>query len=140
MVKKKLLLIHVGMHKTGSTSIQDTLSKNNCGSEFVYLDLGTMNHNHKIFTMFTEHPERYYLNNTKSLSVVQKFNEDVQNELSQKLLENHMEKVIISGEDLINLSNNALEKMKKFFDEYFENIKVFAYVRSPESYMTSLLQ
>lgn len=30
--------------------------------------------------------------------------------------------------------------MKSFFENYFENIVVFAYVRTPVSYMTSLLQ
>ncbi len=54
-------IIHIGMHKTGSTSIQKSLDGFH-DQEFFYAHLGnTPNHSLAIFSLFSSHPERHHL-------------------------------------------------------------------------------
>lgn len=128
------------MHKTGSTSIQDTLAKNNCGDEYTYLDLGEINHNHRIYSLFSENPINYYLNKGKPSSKIEQFNKETKELLDQCIRELKTPNAIISGEDLINLNETELSNMNSFFQFYFEDVLIFAYVREPVAYMNSLLQ
>lgn len=140
MEKKQELIIHLGMHKTGSTSIQETLAKNSCGDEYTYLNLGAINHNHRVYSLFSENPSGYYLNKGKSKAEIESFNSETKKLFSDCIENLATPKAIISGEDLINLNEKELSEMNSFFKLFFERVTVFAYVREPVSYMNSLLQ
>ena len=140
--KRKLCIMHIGMHKTGSSSIQHNLYQKKF-SNFSYFDLGTENHSIPIYSYLADNPYNYHihkrLGRTKS---------DVDNYNKQFIekFENHMknnkefETFILSGEDICVLSPQSLRKLKKFLLKYFHKIKIVGYVREPISYMTSEFQ
>lgn len=140
MEKKQEIIIHIGMHKTGSTSIQETLAKNSCGNDYTYLNLGAINHNHRIYSLFSDNPTTYYLNKGKTKSEIEDFNNQTKDLFYECVKDLRTPKAIISGEDLINLNEKELSEMDRFLKVFFKKVVVFAYVREPTSYMNSLLQ
>ena len=53
----RTLFLHIGMHKTGTTSIQNTLAKYLNTGPFVYADMSPYdNHSVAVYTLFSERP------------------------------------------------------------------------------------
>ena len=139
---KKRCIVHIGMHKTGSSSIQATLSRQKSSSDFHYVKLDSPNHGGNIFSLFTEYPEKYHAWRKQGLSKedVHKINQKTERMLISNFTETNSDTVIISGEDIVNLSQDALEKLKTFLNGYFETTLIVGYVRSPKSYIESAFQ
>jgi len=139
--KNKKCYIHIGMHKTGSTSIQTTLNKNT-SDNFHYVQMDTPNHGGNIFTLFSDHPEKYHAWRKlgKSKDEINKIAKETEKQLIQNFTENNLNNFIISGEDIITLSHNELMKFKSFLENYFDTIIIIGYVRSPKSYIESAFQ
>ena len=140
--KKELCILHVGMHKTGSSSIQHNLSKYKFNS-FVYMDLNSENHSIPVYSFFVENPNNYHIH-----KLAQRDNEEILRFNNQFIVnfENSINKnikkeiFVISGEDIGYLSENSLRKLKSFLQHYFKKIQVFAYIREPYSYIASAFQ
>lgn len=130
------------MHKTGSSSIQQTLSKLKTSDEYHYVTLDSPNHGGNIFTMFTESPEKYHA--WKKLGLSSFEIDEIINRTRIQLIKNfskiNSSTFIISGEDIANLSELALSHLKDFLENYFDTIQVIAYVRTPKSYIISSFQ
>lgn len=143
MSSRRRLIIHLGMHKTGSTSIQDALYNNACrgaNGEYVYFNFGSINHNHRIYSLFSDNPNLYYLNIGMSDEEIHNLNTCTKTLIEKEIEQNINKSFILSGEDLINLSCDELKKLNGYFSSFFDTIKILVYVRHPVSYMTSLLQ
>ncbi len=56
----KTCIIHIGIHKTGSTSIQESL-QGFYNDIFYYANLGPSNHSEPIYCLFSENPKRHHL-------------------------------------------------------------------------------
>lgn len=142
-MKHKECVMHIGMHKTGSSSIQEALSEIETSDTFHYVKLGeSPNHGGKIFTIFTEVPEKYHAWTKLGLSKdeVGKIIAETQKQLIKNFTEVQAETFFISGEDIVNLSKEGLIKLKTFLEPYFSNITIVGYVRSPQSYIESAFQ
>jgi len=142
--KKKLkrCIVHIGLHKTGSSSIQSTLSNIPTSQDFLYLNLGIANHSIPIYSLFTEYPEHYYIHKRKGLNEenVIKYNKDMMNKLTNSIESSTAENIIISGEDISRLSKPALKKFKSFLQTFFNKIEIIAYIRDPYSFLGSSFQ
>lgn len=141
--KKKLCIVHVGMHKTGSSSIQHNLSTQ-VGKNFSYINLGEKNHSFHFGSFFAENPQRYHLNKVRrgfSKRQIEKYNTSF-DEMFKHHIASHdkVDTFVISAEAIIGLSDKSLTNMSIYLSEFFENIKIVAYVRSPLSYANSLFQ
>jgi hypothetical protein len=134
------VILHVGTHKTGSTSIQRTL--NNSRADL--LDLGIKlfeGSNHaQIHRSFIDTPEYFH-------RYFRSWNRDAnQEQLKQKIKTyflNHSELThLVSSEDLSLLSEQSLSKLRNFLlDECkFSNITVVCFLRDPLDYLNSSLQ
>ncbi len=133
----KSLIIHMGMHKTGSTSIQNTMSKNHWEGSYEYLNLISANHSAFIVSLFSQNPSQYIHNQGLTEEQVKEKNHNNLILLQRRLTESK-ENVIISGEDIGSaLSIVDLEKMKSFFCQYFKAIYIIGYVRPPMSFVQS---
>ena len=135
MVTGKLFL-HIGMHKTGSSSIQSSL--NGFENESIrYAKLGFENHSIPIYTAFSENYLNYHIWKRQGLSdenIIRKKEELLQ--IVRKELR-HLKDIIISGEDISALAEKELMSLKKEIVDAGKDVFVIAYVRDPASYLKS---
>jgi len=137
----RTVYVHIGMHKTGSSSIQKTLHNSLEDPNYVYVDLGGENHSGKIQSLFSTDPFTNH-NHRKcgwDLSKINKFNKDTRSNLI-KQLSNSTSNMIISGEGITAIDKPGLLSFKYFLRNYFRNIVIVAYIRPPISYMESAFQ
>ena len=140
--KRKLCVVHIGIHKTGTSSIQHHLA-NKKYETFSYFDLGSENHSIPIYSFFSKEPEKYHIHwrAGRTKEEVVKYNNKVEKLFKKHLIDNEKEETfVISGEDISVLPYESVKSFKLFLLEYFENIKIFAYVRSPGSFISSDFQ
>jgi hypothetical protein len=135
-------IIHIGMHKTGSTSIQESL----CGFEdgrTVYADLAAHgNHSLPIYSLFSDQPERHHLhqNAGRNQEAIRLYNESVGKRLDSSASALGRRTLLISGEDIAVLNRADLVKMRKYLEARFDEVEIVAYVRAPAGYITSSFQ
>ena len=140
--KKELCTMHIGMHKTGSSSIQYNLSRNSY-STFSYFNLEAENHSIPLFSLFSKKPEQYHIHrrNKRTKEDVEKYNKRVEKLFIQHLIANEeYQHFVISGEDISMLPLESIAHLKSFLFHYFKKVQIIAYVRSPLSYMSSTFQ
>jgi len=140
--KREQCIIHIGMHKTGSSSIQHYLNTRQ-HENFSYFDLHRENHSIPIYSLFSEKPETYHIHRRegRTKEEVLNYNEKVRTLFMEHLTKNNKhETFVISGEDISVLPKPSVEKLRDFFSCYFKQIKIIAYVRSPGSFISSGFQ
>jgi len=137
-MKQPEIIVHVGMHKTGTTSIQRTLDKHLNDPHFVYVKLANPNHSRQIFTLFEErnHPSVNVIGDQE----VEEANNQTRNRLIESFQAHNNKKYIISGESIRGMSKDSLVNFKSFLSQYFQKITIVAYIRSPKAYMESAFQ
>jgi hypothetical protein len=135
----KSAVVHVGLHKTGTTSIQSSLENYNDGNT-AYANLGPSNHSIFFKTLF--HPTNlanYWqdlgLSPAKHKELIDKYWQILNIQLQQKY-----SKLIFSGEEISELEPEALSRMKSHFDKQGRDIEIFVFVREPLGMTASLMQ
>lgn len=132
----KKIIVHAGVHKTGTTSIQNFLYSNheqlaNDGYNYV-VELGE-NHSVPILNCFAQ-LEKY-----KLISSIDN-TEDI---LKKYLNDDKVRNLVISGEDISFMGAEALERFRSFCiancDENIE-FEIIIYFRSGQSWIDSLVQ
>lgn len=135
-------VIHVGMPKTGTTSIQETL--HNLDTErFVYARLCNFTgHGTPVFTLFAARPELHQSNSRRAhdAQAMRRFIARAGVDFDAALGEAQGRTLIISGEDILMLQQPELKAMRQRLNRKPEDITIAAYVRPPFSYMTSVFQ
>lgn len=142
-MRRELCILHVGMHKTGTTSIQSFLTKRLADPGFHYAALRLPNHSSELFCLFNGHPEQYHAHR-----VVRRRREDVYrlNRQARRALIDSFESQgrdtveVISGEDILNLPRASLRNLRGFLQDYFARIQVVCYLRPPVSHAQSAFQ
>lgn len=135
-------IIHVGMHKTGSTSIQQSLE----GFEderFYYAPLAPGgNHSLSLYSLFASRAANHHLHREarRDAKAVENYNKKTKARLDTSIRRARGRTVIFSGEDLSRLPRHDIPKLRDFFAERFNGVTVVAYVRSPAGFMTSSFQ
>lgn len=140
-MRKKECIVHIGMHKTGSTSIQASLHKRLESKTFCYFDLGSANHSLRIFSLFSKE-QRHTIHKKRNFTKkdIDDFNLDTMNFLIKNIDSCDKPVMIISGETTYRLLKNELEEFRDFLYQYFEKITIVAYVRTPKSFIESSFQ
>lgn len=136
--------LHVGMHKTGSSSIQDALSGYDDG-RLEYLKLDRPNHSVPLVSAVMPNLQDYPQVKKRKLTSVQV--DDLKKQSSENLytaLQVSRDKdVIISAEYFSQPGISAKEnfsRLHSILKEFFDDIQIIAYIRSPKSFMESVLQ
>ena len=135
------IFLHVGLHKTATTSIQKTLSFYNNkkfleNNNYIYPTCWPVNHSIPLYSTFCDHPEKYHINIKKGYEInkIKKVNKEYLDELEDEINNTSYSKLIISGEDISLLTINNLLNLKNYFLSTFgEQIKfnVMIFVRNP---------
>ena len=135
-------IVHIGMHKTGSSSIQHSL-RNFKDAQFVYAALGEdANHSLAIFTAFGTQPERHPLHRKADRGPIalRDYAERVRGVLERSISVAQGRTLIISGEDISVLGEDELQRMRDFLEARFDSVTVVGYIRPPAGFMASSFQ
>lgn len=137
-MEKPILYIHGGTNKTGTTSIQSFLALNYdvlLSLSVLYPKTGRdeLIQHHYLFSSI-RNPEHPYF-------IPKKTYDEYLIDLSDEIVTNHPEKVILSSEmfgDLMYQNSTVLkEKLSKLFN-LFSSVKVIFYIRRPDKYAMSM--
>jgi hypothetical protein len=134
--------IHIGVPKTGTTSIQHTLFDNRAKllSEGInYLALAR-NHAGALMPLVVDEPHKHRRYLRRSIDTSEKArsrNEATRLRLEHELTTNRCQKVLISGEAFSAASPDEVLRLKGLLDPYAERYRIIVYVRDPYEYANS---
>jgi hypothetical protein len=137
----KEVILHIGIHKTGSTTIQEALSHlsdtNTRVASFV-----EKNHSIPIATIFSKQKfkSRAYIKRGISPAEVLKKKAHYLSLLSKDIEDDSYERLILSGEAMSTLSFDEQQSCVKYFHERGCKVKVIALVREPLDWIRSATQ
>jgi len=137
----KSCLLHFGLHKTGSSSIQSFLSS--CDLPGVlYPDLGEVNQSRPLATAFRSDAAEYHLNRKAQLdqSTVTQRRNTTRSCLDKAFASLGNRRMVLSAEDLSLFPEEDLENFIGFVAQRAGEIKGLAYVRAVSSWLESLFQ
>lgn len=134
------ILLHVGMHKTGTTALQHALHGHDDGT-VRHARLGHVNHSVPVVTAFTPEPARYHV--WKAVDATPRH---VAQERARSLalldaeiaLPRH--RLTIVGEEISLLPATATRDMLGLLTRHGARLSVIAYLRDPLGYVTSAFQ
>ncbi|NQY74744.1 MAG: hypothetical protein HRT90_08285 [Candidatus Margulisbacteria bacterium] len=142
--KIKKVILHIGSEKTGSTSIQMLLRK----SQKLLLSNGilypsTLSHDlhHAIFcSCFTAEADllQYNLGRDR-IQVLLERDKGYLCAFEKLLLETHAHTVILSYEGFWRLTEDSLNEVRAFLENYCDEIKIVFYARPPLAYAKSAM-
>jgi len=136
-----LTALHVGLHKTASTSFQATCGNNrnilkSKGFNYPNLfeeDAGakTVNHSVALFNLFSKRRSSYPLNAGRSKSAINQDFWAYKRKLLSELLK--QDNLILSGEDVSTLESEEQEALAIYLSSFSRTLRTFAVIRSPYS-------
>ena len=135
-------ILHFGMHKTGSSSIQEALYTDLRDPTFHYLGMAGPNQSADLVTLFAPNPldhpiHRRIGTQAEELSERQ---ERARANWVQHCLQAAGKIGILSGESMVTLPLEGLEALRNFIHEQTSSLRVVGYVRSPKAYIESAFQ
>lgn len=143
------IIIHVGLHKTASSSIQKCLADTRNDSfltrkHTLYPKKWPINHSIPIYSAFCKNPEKYHINIRQNWTKTQieDLNESYLKTLKIEAADKNPTTLILSGEDISVLDIQGMAHFKKFLMDTFnpKKIKIIVYVRNPISFFISNIQ
>src|SRR5688572_20633533 len=135
-------IVHIGMHKTGSTSIQHSLDGFD-DSRFLYACMGdNPNHSLPMLSLFVSQPELHRLFRRKGAdtAAVSKYIERTRKDLERAVAAAKGRTLVISGEAISHFPQDALTRLRDDFQKRFEDVMIVGYVRSPAARISSSFQ
>ena len=144
-MNRKTCIIHIGMHKTGTSSIQKSLYASRAVMKKAisvnYYDLA-LNHT-KLQSIFSEEPELRLMNIIKgfwSREFCRSNDSSIKAHLIRALECNDSDFFILSSEEFSEISEDEAKQFQELLQPYFDQIKIICYVRAPSSYVHSRAQ
>lgn len=135
------VIIHIGTHKTGSTSIQSTFGPVASGP-VQYAQLGDPNQSLAIVNGFCDltidHPQFRHAEVTRA--DIKRKQSETRVLLQAALNKDDAETIVISGEAISTMCSKALSNLREFVEREHCEIEILCYVRAPLEYMPSRLQ
>lgn len=138
------LILHVGMPKTGSSSIQESMLHGLRDPRFRYLALGFVNASRPIQTLFADRPVAAHTHRAQGVSAqaMQNRKEFFSDCFERQIQKAKQEKAtpILSAEDCWFLSAQELARLRDKIHTFGFIPQVVAYLRSPLGWTTSMYQ
>jgi hypothetical protein len=125
------VILHIGTHKTGSSSIQQSLQAFDDGhTRYARF---AVNHSDHIYTAFSKHYREYPAWSMQGMSVadIDRKKEQCLEQIIAELEQADRHRLIISGEEIAALSDSEKVRLVQFFNDRNIRLKVICYVRDP---------
>jgi predicted 3-demethylubiquinone-9 3-methyltransferase (glyoxalase superfamily) len=134
----KEVILHIGLHKTGSTSIQKALKGYNKDGVKA-IDFKEENHSIPMYTIFSENRYDYHIwrNENYCRGDIEKKKNDYLKILSSECGNDKIKTLIISGEDLSVLNNSEVKILADYLRTKNVKTTIICYVRDPLSWIAS---
>lgn len=137
------VIVHAGMHKTGSSSIQNSLHGHG-SPQFRYFEWRSPNHSALMMLLFAsdKHLFDYHGHRSKGLSMDQLLadREEWMPRFDDALSAADERPVVISAESLTNGNLDICQSLAHRLRRHTDDVEVTCYVRPPISFMTSAYQ
>lgn len=139
------IYIHIGLHKTGTTSIQTTMFENReqlRAHDVHYLGV-CANHTNALFPLVRRRMSLFNwrrLTNANSEAEGRQRNDDTDHAIRAELANVTCSRVVISGEGLSKLRKPEVVALKEKLSPFALNFRIIVYVRDPYSYINSVFQ
>ena len=137
-------IVHFGMHKTGSSSIQQSLFDKLNDPAYHYVNLGNPNMSGSLATAFMTNSENHHANRKRGLNnkEVNKKRCRILKKLDSELKTAGDKTVILSGEFMSSpqFNEDELAKLCEFITSRNRSITAVGYIRSPKAFMESAFQ
>ena len=140
---KKSLILHIGMFKTGTSSIQETLYNSHeiLREKNVYYSSELHPHNLTFFPIFYEEPELLPdWQKVYSKEQARKKQIELKKQWVREIVNNSYNTFIISSENVSLWDEVTIKKAFNFIKIYFDEIKIIIYLREHSSYFSSAIQ
>lgn len=148
------IILHIGVHKTATTTIQNTLTNEReklaalgvLYPLFYAKELIFNNHSIPLFSLFSQYPERYHINKTHGFTTkdaIQQLHQGYCDQLREQVSSFSGDTLVLSGEDLSNFKSQNLNKLKTFLQEVTQpgvKIQVVVVCRHPVTRFRSSVQ
>ncbi len=143
--KKELCILHIGMPKTGSSTLQENLFLGVDDPGASYANLPENNHGCPILMMFIDSPDDYHYTRLIGIENIDYLNIKNLSLLEEDFVNSETGIKVLSGEDFFHLPDlgkkrNGVQLLKNFLDCFFEKTVVVAYVRKPSELLPSVFQ
>lgn len=137
------LILHIGMHKTGSTALQQSFAAAS-GGDFVYPQLGAppfkLHHTDTLIQLFSSKSGKLTANKEFAGKPIRPAEHD-RERIGEIAAEAGDRPVILSSEGAFSfLKPRDVVALKALMEPLFDDIKVVAYVREPFGQISSALQ
>ena len=147
----KQIILHAGLHKTGTSSIQ-----NNCHKYrdwlrergivypgFKYRDKVFSNHSEPLIGVFATRPGKYGMPQRLMLedaSAIAAVTDAFSRQLQQVLETPDGDALLLSAEMVCEFSGKDMAELRRHLEKFTENLQVIVMIRSPQSSVESILQ
>ena len=137
----KEVILHIGFHKTGTTSIQKALRNYRHERQRV-ASFTEENNSIPMYTIFSESRHEYHVhvNASRGKNDVGELRNAYLEILDGDVSDEKFDSLIISGEDMSMLTPAETKRMINYFSEKNLTVKIITYVREPLAYAASLSQ
>lgn len=135
--------LHIGMHKTGTTSLQANLKRIGETSKWKYISIdGKLHMNTAFHAMFATDPFKYHWFAKQGISpeALNEKGAKLRTRLAATISKSRAETIIMSAEALPLIDKEGIVRLKEFLDPLFDEIRVIGYVRPPVSFKISIFQ
>lgn len=141
----KQVILHMGLPKTGTTSIQTTFHRNRRvldGAGFTYpafqeIRRVASDHNSPFINLFSDHPENYVGNMRAGRSAAEQIERHTAT-MAEVLKSDRT--IVFSGEDISSLSEAGLARMAAYFAEAGRELRPVIAARPPRQYLEGMAQ
>ena len=137
----KKVILHIGSHKTGTSSIQASIENYNFNRTKTLNSFG-QNHSIGFYTIFSKDFFNYHIWKNEGLSkdqIIEK-KQNFLDKLNEQLNDQAVDTLIISGEDISVLEPDEKISLINFFTSKKLELKIIYFIRNPMHFCISSMQ